>query len=88
MSLKDLRAKRAKLVAEMRDIITKAEAEDRDLTAEEQADFDAKKAEHTALEARISRAEGLEAHEASLAEVIPAASRRDFSACAEAARSM
>lgn len=76
MSLKDLRAKRGKLVAEMRDIINKAEAENRDLTAEELTAFDTLKAENDGLNDRISRAEELEGHEAQLQEVIPAHSRR------------
>ncbi|MDB5582154.1 MAG: phage major capsid protein [Bradyrhizobium sp.] len=76
MSLKDLRSKRNKLVAGMRDIITKAEAEDRDLSAEEQGAFDALKVENDALDGRISRAEGLEAQETALNQVIPAASRQ------------
>lgn len=76
MSLKDLRAKRAKLVAEMRDIITAAEAEDRDLTVEEQGKFDALKAESEGLDTRISRMEGLEAQETALDAVVPAASRQ------------
>lgn len=74
--LKQLRAKRAKLVAEMRDIIAKAEAEDRDLTAEEQAAFDALKAENDVLTPRIERLEALEASESALNEVVPAHSRR------------
>lgn len=76
MSLKELRAKRAKLVAQMSDIIAVAEKEDRDLTAEEQAVFDAVKAENDGLTPRIERAEGVEAHQAVLDEVVPAASRR------------
>lgn len=76
MSLKDLRAKRAKLVAQMSDMVAKAEAEDRDLTAEEQTAFDALKAENDALTPRIERAEGIENQQAALSEVVPAASRR------------
>lgn len=73
--LKQLRAKRAKLVAEMRGIVTKAEGEDRDLSAEEQAQFDAWKAECDGLDARIARLEGIETAEAVLDTVVPAASR-------------
>jgi HK97 family phage major capsid protein len=76
MSLKDLRAKRAKLVAEMRDIITKAETENRDLAAEEITAYDALKAENDGLNDRITRAEEVEDQEASLAEIVPAHSRR------------
>lgn len=75
MTLKELREKRAKLVAECRGIITTAETEDRDLTAEEQSTFDAKKAEMDALDARIERLAGVEAAEALGQTVIPAAAR-------------
>jgi HK97 family phage major capsid protein len=75
MSLKELRAKRAKLVAQMGDIIGKAEKEDRDLTAEEQTAFDALKSENDALTPRIERAEGVEGMQANLAEVIPSPAR-------------
>lgn len=75
MTLKELREKRAKLVAECRGIITTAETEDRDLTAEEQADFDAKKAEADALDKRIERMAGVEAAEAAGNTVIRAAAR-------------
>lgn len=74
--LKKLREKRAALVAEMRAVITVAEDADRDLTAEEQADFDSKKAEKDALDKRIANLEGMEADEAALTVVVPAASRR------------
>lgn len=76
MTLKELRARRAKLVAQMSDMVTVAEKEDRDLTDEEQAAFDALKAENDSLTPRIDRAEGVEQHQAALAEVVPAASRR------------
>lgn len=74
--LKKLREQRAKLVAEMRGIIETAEAADRDLTAEEQAAFDAAKASKDDLDKRIERLEGVEASEAALDVVVPAASRR------------
>ncbi|MBN9079663.1 MAG: phage capsid protein [Rhizobiales bacterium 65-79] len=74
--LKQLREKRAKLVAEMRGIIKAAENEDRDLTAEEQTAFDTAQASKADLDKRIDRLEGLEASEAALEEVVPAASRR------------
>ncbi len=75
MTLKELRAKRAKLVAQMSAMIATAEKEDRDLTAEEQASFDALKAENDALTPRIDRAEGVAGLEAGLSEVVPAAAR-------------
>lgn len=74
--LKQLREKRAKLVAEMRGIIETAEGEDRDLTAEEQTAFDTAKASKDDLDKRIERLEGVEASEQVLDAVIPAASRR------------
>ena len=74
--LKQLREKRAKLVAEMRGMITLAENEDRDLTAEEQAAFDALQSDKDGLDTRIGRLEGQDAAEAALNVVIPAASRR------------
>ncbi len=74
--LKQLREKRAKLVAEMRGIIDTAEGEDRDLTAEEQSAFDTAKASKDDLDKRIERLEGIEASEATLDAVVPAASRR------------
>ncbi|MBB6011884.1 HK97 family phage major capsid protein [Aquamicrobium lusatiense] len=74
--LKQLREKRAKLVAEMRGIIETAEGEDRDLTAEEQETFDAAKASKDDLDKRIERLENVEASEAALDAIVPAASRR------------
>lgn len=74
--LKQLREQRAKLVADMRGMIVAAEGEDRDLTTEEQASFDAMQAEKDALDKRISRLEGQDAAEAALNAVVPAASRR------------
>ena len=74
--LKQLREKRAKLVADMRGMITAAENDNRDLTAEETAAFDALQAEKDGLDVRIGRLEGVEASEAALNVVIPAASRR------------
>jgi len=74
--LKQLREKRAKLVAEMRGMITAAETEDRDFSAEEQAAYDALQAEKEGLDTRIGRLEGQETAEAALNVVIPAASRR------------
>ncbi len=74
--LKALREKRAAAVAAMRAIIDAAAAAGRDdLNAEEQAAYDAKKAEADNATTAISRLEELTAAEASLAEVIPAAAR-------------
>lgn len=74
--LKKLRENRSKLVADMRGIIETAEKEDRDLTAEEQKAFDDFQAEKEGLDSRIARLEGVEADEAALNAVVPAASRR------------
>lgn len=73
--LKALREKRTKLVAEMRGIIETAETEDRDLTAEETTDYDAKKAELDQLDVRIERAQALETAQAAETAIIPAAGR-------------
>lgn len=73
--LKTLRAKRTKLVADMRAIVTTAEEADRDLTAEEQAKFDELKAEKEGLDTRIARLEAVEADESALDETVPARSR-------------
>lgn len=55
--LKALLEKRAGLLAQMNALVTAAETEDRDLTEDEQATFDAHKTEMTALDARIKRSE-------------------------------
>jgi HK97 family phage major capsid protein len=73
--LKTLRAKRTKLVADMRAIVTTAEEADRDLTAEEQAEFEKLTAEKEGLDTRIARLEAVEADEAALDETVPARSR-------------
>ena len=78
--LKALLDKRGGLVAGMRAILEAAEAEDRDLTAEEQATYDGHKAEKDALDKRIARLTDLEASTAAgtafETAVVPAASRR------------
>lgn len=74
--LKQLREKRAKLVADMRGMINVAENEDRDFTAEETEAYDALQAEKESLDTRIARLEGADAAEAALNVVVPAASRR------------
>lgn len=75
MTLKELRDKRTKLVAELRGIINAAESEDRDLTAEEQSSYDAQKVELDALDKRIGRMASVEGAEAAGAAVIGAVSR-------------
>jgi HK97 family phage major capsid protein len=75
--LKELRAKRAQLVADMRAMIKLAEDEKRDMTAEEIAAYDALEAQLDPLTASIERLERLAGAEASLEEVQPAAARRN-----------
>lgn len=75
MTLKELRDKRIKLVAELRGIINAAEAEDRDLTAEEQASYDSQKADLDALDKRIERMAGVEAAETAGDNIVRAAAR-------------
>lgn len=75
MDLKALREKRAQIVAQMTAIITAAEGENRDLTAQEQTDFDALKAEEAGLATRIERIVGLNASTAALDAIVPAAGR-------------
>lgn len=71
-----LRAKKGGVVDKMRAILDTAEAEDRDLTTEEQAEYDGLKAERDTLDKRIGRAEDLAASTAELNSVVPAASRQ------------
>lgn len=67
--LKALLEKRAKLVADMKAIITAAEdGEGRELTAEEQASFDALKAEKEKLDKRIVNADYMEGAATELTE--------------------
>lgn len=74
-SLKGLREKHGKIVAEMTTLLQKAEDEDRDLSAEEQTRFDELKAERDGLANRIGRLTEQRAAEAALDEVVPAAGR-------------
>ena len=73
MSLQALRASREKKVAEMRQLVNTAEAENRDMNEEEAGKFDAMSADVTNLDAQIARLESLEGMEATLDE--PADSR-------------
>jgi HK97 family phage major capsid protein len=67
--LKALLEKRAKLVADMKAIITAAEdGEGRELTAEEQTSFDAIKADKEKLDKRIANADYMEGASAELTE--------------------
>ncbi|PZQ79294.1 MAG: phage major capsid protein [Ancylobacter novellus] len=74
--LKALREKRAKLVADMRAILTSAENDNgRDLTAEEISAYDALEADLEKLKPQIERAERLAQEEAHLEQIRPAAAR-------------
>lgn len=76
-SLKAMRETRAKVVTDMRAILDAAENNDRDLTAEEIASYDALEAQLEPLKRAIERAERLEAEEAALEQPArPAAARR------------
>lgn len=75
VTLQALRDRRTALVAELRGVINAAEAEDRDLTAEEQSTYDAKKADLDALDQRIARMSAVVGAEAAGSAVTPAAAR-------------
>lgn len=68
MTPNELRLKRAALAAEARRIVKAAEDGNRNLSAEEQADFDSKMAEIDALGVRAAQVERVEALERFLAE--------------------
>jgi HK97 family phage major capsid protein len=63
MSIRELREKRANLVAQARGLLNRAETESRDLNAEEAQQYDRVMAEVAKLKDQISRAETLEAEE-------------------------
>ena len=65
-AVRKLQSAHADAIAGMRALTDKAEAEDRDLTADEQAKFAALKEQSTGLKARIERAQALELDEAGL----------------------
>jgi HK97 family phage major capsid protein len=72
-ALRHLQAAKADAITAMRALSDKAAAENRDLTAEEQADFDKHSASVKSLNARIEREQALIAEEAGLAAAAPAA---------------
>lgn len=59
MNARELRAKRSQILQEARNMVDKAEAEDRDFTAEEQTQYDGKVGEANSLDLRIKRQESL-----------------------------
>lgn len=74
-SVKQLREERAAAIAEMKAIHEAAENEDRELTAEEQSEYDAFKAEADLLTNRIERQAEVDATLASLEKADPPKSR-------------
>lgn len=85
MTLTEMREERATLVSRMREIHDAAEAEERDLTAEEQTEFDACDERINQLTAKIDRGERLSGLESHLQEPAPTASRRAITAPADPA---
>lgn len=75
-TLQALRGRRTAMVGELSAMIQAAEAEDRDLTAEEVAAYDERKAELDALDARIARMASVNASAAAGDAVTPAVARR------------
>ncbi|SHF02242.1 phage major capsid protein, HK97 family [Kaistia soli DSM 19436] len=75
-ALAPLREKRVALVKGMKDMLALTEAENRDLSAEEQTSYDGLKAEKDALDKRIARLDELMDADAALDAVVPAAGRR------------
>lgn len=67
--LKGLREKRAKAIADARSLLSKADAEKRELTADEQKQYDAAWADSEKLKARIEQEENLVEAERSLSSV-------------------
>lgn len=65
-SAKKLKERRGIVVGEMRALLDKADSEDRDLTSEEQTQYDALEQERAGLVTRIERAEALESEERTL----------------------
>lgn len=77
MTPKELLEKRAQLVAEARQIVDRADKEDRELTGEESANFDKYMSEADTLLERSERATRLESAEKSLQDVEPVISEPD-----------
>lgn len=75
-SLRALQEKAAGIGAELRAILDKAEAEDRDLSAEEQTAYDGLKAQHATLRTRIERLQEQAGREAAADVVQPGVGRR------------
>jgi len=70
MKLRELRQKRAEVIAQARAILDKADGENRAITAEEQSAYDALAAQAENMQADIARREALETEERELAATI------------------
>ena len=68
MDPKQIREQRAKLIADARGLVEEATAESRDMTSDEDSQFDKMLADAEALKAKIDRAEKLEVEERDLAQ--------------------
>ncbi|UPR55286.1 phage major capsid protein (plasmid) [Vibrio cyclitrophicus] len=69
MTIHEMKMAAAGKLEKMRAIVNKADAEDRDLTDEEQAQYDGLKSERASIDKRITRAEELEREESALGEL-------------------
>lgn len=69
MTIHEMKMAAAGKLEKMRAIVNKADAEDRDLTDEEQAKYDGLKSERASIDKRITRAEELEREESALGEL-------------------
>ncbi|CAK2050190.1 hypothetical protein VCRA2119O147_560039 [Vibrio crassostreae] len=69
MTIHEMKMAAAGKLEKMRAIVNKADAENRDLTDEEQAQYDGLKSERASIDKRITRAEELEREESALGEL-------------------
>jgi len=69
VTIHEMKMAAAGKLEKMRAIVNKADAEDRDLTDEEQAQYDGLKSERASIDKRITRAEELEREESALGEL-------------------
>lgn len=67
----ELRQERARVVEQMRELVDRAETEDRDLTGEERGSYETGETDFQSLTTRIERAETQEQREADMAAPIP-----------------
>ncbi|MEW8230363.1 MAG: phage major capsid protein [Candidatus Thiodiazotropha endolucinida] len=78
MTLKEILEKRGRIVDQMREMLDKAEAENRDLNAEEQQSYSAMENEQTDLGNRAKRMQEQESLEKTLNEILPAQNNRSL----------